>query len=76
MIIQDDDCECDTTDASKIEQILSRRYAGHNHFWLGHGQRKFPSITIFQATGLPRERRLAVEFGRQRGVDVKIEVYP
>jgi hypothetical protein len=47
MIIQGEDSECDTMDASEIEQALNRRFAGgHNNFWLGNKQKKFPSITI------------------------------
>jgi hypothetical protein len=52
MIIQGDDLECDTTDDSEIEQALSRRHAGHNRFWLGHGEKKHPSITILVNGGL------------------------
>jgi hypothetical protein len=46
MKIHDEESACDTTDIAEIEQFLSRRLGGHNMFWLGHGQKKYPSITI------------------------------
>lgn len=46
MIIYDYESARDAANVSEIEQILSRRYAGHNKFWLGNRQKKYPAIHI------------------------------
>ncbi len=51
MIIEDCDSAYDTTDASVIEQVLSKRYAGHNMFWLTHAN-THPAISILVNGGL------------------------
>jgi hypothetical protein len=46
MRIQDYDSVCDVKTPADIERALSKRHAGHIEFWLSHGTKLHPAMSI------------------------------